>query len=168
MLLSVVKNDIKPKEKITKTTTFPCGKCKTCKYINTENQITNSRTGITSPVVAGTCKSSGVIYVARYKKHNLLYVGHTGEILATRFAKHRYDIKNRPKNSELAEHFHTGHNMAEDLNVTIVQKDLINTSERENIENCWMCKLQTRHETGLNIDCGPYVKEVYIIWSQLH
>ena len=69
-----VKNDIKPK-KITKTPTLPCGKCKTCKYINTEDHITNKRTGITSPVVAGTCKSSGVIYVARCKKHNLLYVG---------------------------------------------------------------------------------------------
>ena len=46
---------------------------------------------------------------------------------ATRFAKHRYDIKNRPKNSELAEHFHTGHNMEEDLDITIVQKDLSTT-----------------------------------------
>ena len=150
-----VKNDIKPKKKITKTPTLPCEKCKISKYINTENQITNSRTGITSPVVAGTCKSPGVIYVARCKKHNLLYVGHTGETLATRFAKHLYDIKNRPKNSELAEHFHSGHNMAEDLDVTIVQKDLSNTSEREHMENRWMCRLQTRHGTGLNIDWWP-------------
>ena len=95
-------------------------------------------------------------------------MGHTGQTLATRFVKHRYDIKNRPNNSELAEHFHTGHNMEEDLDITIVQKDLSSTSKREHMENRWMCKLQTRHGTGLNIDCGPYVKEVYNIWSQLY
>ena len=45
------------------------------------------------------------------------------------------------------------------------KKDIINFFH-EHMENRWMCKLQTRHGTGLNIDCGPYVKEVYNIWSQ--
>ena len=110
---------------------------------------------------------TNVIYVARCKKHQILYVGHTSETLATRFAKHQYDIKKRPNNSELAEHFYCDHDIEKDLDVTIVQTDLPNRLEREHMENRWMCKLQTCKGTGLNVDCGPYAKEVYNIWSQL-
>ena len=47
-----IKTDIKPFKKIAKTPTLPCQKCKTCKYINTEKEITNTKTGITSTVAA--------------------------------------------------------------------------------------------------------------------
>ena len=67
-------------------------------------------------------------------------------------------LNNGRNNSELAEHFHTGHNMEEDLDITIVQKDLSSTSKREHMENRWMCKLQTRHGTGLNISTVALIR----------
>ena len=47
-----------------------------------------------------------IIYAAQCSKHKVLYIGHTGEQLSERFSKHRYDIKNKPDNSELAKHFY--------------------------------------------------------------
>ena len=42
-------------------------------------------------------------------------------MLSERFYKHRYKIKNRRDNSELAKHFHEIHNLNDDINVTILQ-----------------------------------------------
>ena len=46
-----------------------------------------------------------------------------GEQHSERSSKHRYDIKNRPDNSELARHFHESHNLIDHLNVTILQNN---------------------------------------------
>ena len=70
------------------------------------------------------CKEREIIYAAQCSKHKVLYIGHTGEQLSERFFKHRYDIKNRPDNSELAKHFHESHNLDNDLNVTILQNNI--------------------------------------------
>ena len=49
----------------------------------------------------------------------MLCIGHTGEQLSECFSKHRCDIKNRPKNSELAKNFDESLNLNDDLNRTI-------------------------------------------------
>jgi len=97
--------------------THPCGKCKLCS--NIYNNVPLAKKFKFS---AGTCKSSNVIYGAWCKKHNQIYVGQTSETLATRFAKHRYDIKKRLSNSELAGHFHSTHDREKDLGVFIIQQ----------------------------------------------
>ena len=83
------------------------------------------------------------------KKCDLLYVGHTGNDLANRFGKHRFDIKKRPDNSELAEHFHTGHAL-EDMEITILESGITLDEERELLEEKWICRLQTLQPLGLN------------------
>ena len=50
----------------------------------------------------GSCKEREVIYAAQCSKHKVFYIGHTGEQFSERFFSDRYDIKNRPDNSELA------------------------------------------------------------------
>ena len=55
-----------------------------------------------------------------FQAQGLIYQN-AGEQLSERFSKDRYDIKNRPANSELAKHFHESQNLSDDLNVTIVQ-----------------------------------------------
>ena len=154
-----MRNDIikkAPRDNITK----PCGKCKLCPNIATLNsQI--SYNGLTKRLFGGgTCKTSNVIYAARCKIHDKLYVGHTGEALSTRFSKHRYDIGKRPNNSELAEHFHEDHSMS-DLEVTILESGFKSSAERQRAEDKWMCRLQTLSPAGLNKDCHGYAKEVY-------
>ena len=89
----------------------PCGKRKLCPQLNTAKLITNDKLNITEKIKGnGNCNKREMIYAAQCSKHKVLYIGHTGEQLSERFSKHRYDIKSRPDNSELAKHFHESHN----------------------------------------------------------
>ena len=159
----VVKNDIRRERKLAGAK--KCGKCKFCHTLSTKTEITNHLKNITVKLAcSGTCTSKGVIYAARCKIHNCIYVGHTGEELRTRFSKHRYDIKSRPSNSELAEHFHQNHT-EKDMEVYILQTDLWNFSEREFYEDKWICRLQT--QGALNTDLHQYAKDMYHMHSKV-
>ena len=93
--------------------------------MDTAKLITNDKLKITEKIEGtGNFKEREIIHAAQCSKHKVLYIGHTGEQLAERFSKHRYDIKNRPDNSELAKHFHESHNLNNDLNVTILQSNI--------------------------------------------
>ena len=46
----------------------------------------------------------------------VVYTGHKGEKLSEWFYKHRYYIKNRSENSELAKHVHINHGAIVNLN----------------------------------------------------
>ena len=50
-------------------------------------------------------------------------------------SKHRYDIRKRPENSELAEHFHLNHDPEKDMEVFILQTGLKTEAEREFFED---------------------------------
>ena len=100
------------------------------------------------------CSSESVIYAARCKKYDSIYVGHTGVALRSCFDWHRYDIKNRPGNSELAEHFHGKNHRKSDKEVSILQ-----TGDR-----C-ICRLQTRKDP--NTDINQYVKDIYGFYSKI-
>ena len=100
------------------------------------------------------------------KKHNLICVGQTGERLCDRFSKHRYDIKNRPDNSELAEHFHKNHSDG-DMEVLILQSGLEKSkAQREYFEDKWICRLQTLQPTGININTNQYAKDMYTCFGR--
>ena len=115
----------------------------------------------------GDCKSRNVIYAALCKKHNLIYVGQTGETLSDRFSKHRYDIKKRPENSKLAQHFHTNHDLDRDLGVTILERvNIVDESAREYFEERWICRLHTLQPHGLNQEVKGYAKEMYASYQQ--
>ena len=160
----VVKNDMNKEKK--PVGAKKCGKCKFCRILSTKTEITNQNKEITIKLAcSGTCTSKGIIYAARCKTHNCIYVGHTGEELQTRFSKHRYDIKSRPGNSELAEHFHRNHT-EEDMEVFILQTDLLDESEREFFEDKWICRLQT--QGALNTDLHQYAKDMYHIHSKVY
>ena len=64
--------------------------------------------------------ANGVIYDT---KHDLIYVGQTGNKLNERLNAHSSDIKLRPERSELDKHFH--HNRCDfdhDLQVSILER----------------------------------------------
>ena len=161
----IVRNDIQPAKK-KPTSTTECGSCIHCKHIRKNSTITNSKKDITIKLAdGGTCKTENLIYAARCKKHDLLCVGHTGKSLANRFGKHRSDIKNRPGNSELAEHFHSGHTL-DDLEVCILQSGIASPEERELLEEKWICRLQTLHPTGINKKIKHFAKDMYTSYKQ--
>ena len=141
-----------------------CNRCNTCKLLNTDNTITNIHANqITKNVITNvSCKVTNVIYAAKCKKHDLIYIGHTGEKLSERFSKHKYDVKKRPDNSELASHFHENHDFDRDLEISVLQ--IINTDAlpmRVHYEDRWICALQTLQPTGLNTEINSYAKEMY-------
>ena len=163
----LIKNDIMRAEK-KPTSTIPCGKCKLCKNysLSTAASITNEEKGIKVNIKHfGSCRSKEVIYAARCKKHNKIYVGHTGEQLNDRFSKHRYDIKKRRNNSELANHFHENHVDA-DMEVMILQTDVPSEAQREFLEDKWICRLQTLQPTGVNIETHQYAKDMYSCYGK--
>ena len=142
--------------------TSRCEHCKICPNIDTCTTITNSQNDIKFNIKdGGSCKTTGVIYAATCTKHNLIYIGHTGEKLSDRFSKHRYDIKQRPDNSELAAHFHQDHDISSDMRIQILQSGIRSLPEREFYEDKWICRLQTLQPTGMNMETHHYAREVY-------
>ena len=144
--------------------TMPCNsaRCKLCKNI-----LKKLPSSLNKLDTHEDCKSRNVIYAALCKKHNLIYVGQTGETLSDRFSKHRYDIRKRPENSELAQHFHFNHDLDKDLGVTILERvNIIDEDAREYFEERWICKLHTLQPHGLNQEVKGYAKEMYACYQQ--
>ena len=93
--------------------------------MNTAKLVTNDKLNITEKIKGtGHCKEREIIYAAQCSKHKVLYIGHTGEQLSERFSKDRYDVKNRPYNSELQNIFTKVIISNDDLNVTILQNNI--------------------------------------------
>ena len=167
----IIRNDVTSKEKSTYAT-LPCNQQKTCrkmcKLINTNGYIVNDQNERRMKLPAGgDCTSRNVIYAARCKIHNQIYIGHTGDQIKERFHKHRYDAKSRPDNSELAEHFSTAHNFDNDIDVTILKHDLPTKEEREYHEDRMICFLGTKNPTGINQSMKAYGREVYAFAQKL-
>jgi len=159
----VVHSDIRKGLRTSSSKTVPCGRCKLCSNIMDTLPVANTNLKISG----GDCKSRNVIYAAWCKKHHRIYVGQTGEKLSDRFAKHRYDIKKRPGNSELAEHFHNDHNIETDMGVVVLQqlKD-DNPHARIHFEDRWICRLQSLQPKGINLDVGGFAREMYSCYKR--
>ena len=99
------------------------------------------------------------------RSNGSIYVGHTGVPLRSRFDRHRYDIKKRPDNSELAEHFHGKDHRESDMEVFILQTGIADEKRREFLEDKWICRLQTLKD--LNTDFHQYAKDMYGLYSKI-
>ena len=75
--------------------------------------------------------------------------------------QHRYGIKSRAGNSELAKHFHESHNLDDDLNVTILQNNIKTAAARRYHEGKLIWKLET---VAPDTEIGDFVKE----WSNFY
>ena len=83
-----------------------------------------------------------------------------------RYGGHKYDIKHRPDNCDLAKHCSCKpHNTETDLEVCIIEHGIDNMDERKRVEDKYICKLQTLKGSGINKDLGSYAKEMYASWS---
>ena len=154
----VVKNDVQPPTKKAGPTE-PCGKCSICKMICTDDVLLNTKTGKEVKITAaGSCRTSDIVYAARCKVCDLIYVGETEKELKTRFCNHRYDSKSRPSNNDLSEHMHKyKHNFETEIEVVILKQGFKSTEERRYWEDKFMCQLETIG-TGLNKKSGKLRK----------
>ena len=102
------------------------------------------------------------MYAARCTICNLLYIGESKESLATRFNKHKYDAKKRPKNCDLPGHFQLkDHDFQKNLDVAILKSGFSSDSERKRYEDKMICELGTLFPDGLNREIGNYGNEMY-------
>ena len=111
-----------PTTKLSKKNT-PWNNCKsTCNLIFKGFTITSTKNGKSIKINAnGTCKSRDVVYVARCKISDLLYIGETCEELKTRCSKLKFDAHKRPNNCELPKHIsEMEHDFENDLAITIL------------------------------------------------
>ena len=89
--------------------------------MNQKETIINENNGAQIKVKpGGTCKLAGVIYAINCKKCKQIYIGHTGQTIAARWSKQKYDIVNRPEQNELTKHCCRDHNIERDLEVIIL------------------------------------------------
>ena len=171
----IVRSDIEPPQRI-EGPTQPCENCSICKLINTSDTLINKKTGKHLKITAGgNCRTSDLVYAARCKICDLIYVGETGKDLRTRFSQHRYDCKSRPDNNEFAEHIHCcNHNFETDIEVCILKQGFKSADERKYWEDKYMCALGTYDQsqsipekTGLNKKVGNYVNSMYKMHQDL-
>ena len=167
----IIKNDVQPPQK-KGGPTEPCGGCSICKLINNKEVLRNANSGQEVKVAAGgTCRTSDIVYAARCKVCDLIYVGETQKELGKRFCAHRYDSKSRPDNNDLTEHIRThGHNFETDIEVCILKQGFKSMDERRYWEDKYICMLGTYdkdQKTGLNKKVGNYVKSMYSMHKDL-
>ena len=137
-------------------------KCQVCKLLVKSESITNSKNDLTlKKKPGGTCRSTGVVYAMKCKKCHLLYIGHSEKDMRDRYGKHKYDIKSRPKQNELAAHFHKDHHIEDDLEIHILDYGIHHLGKRTRMEDRLICKLQTMSPHGMNELVGPYAREMY-------
>ena len=159
----LIRGDIRAANKVNKCTK-PCGKnCKICNALSSDLEISNpnAKRSKEKKLGFGTCDSKNLIYAVRCKKHKKLYIGQTGENLKDRMAKHRYDCKSRPNNSELSAHFHSRHDPEKDMEIHILQTGLSTVEERDHYEDRWICLLQTLQPSGINKDVHTFASSMY-------
>ena len=162
------KNDIRQNDRdCSKGNDKPC-KCQVCKLLVKSDSLTNPKNDLSvKKKYGGDCRSTGVIYAIHCKKCQLLYIGHTGDSMRERYGKHKYDIRKRPDNNELAAHCHEGHDVDQDLEIHILDYGIDHMEERKRREDKMICKLQTMGKNGLNELIGPYAKEMYASWTSV-
>ena len=101
----------------------------------------------------------------------MVYIGQTGEELKSRFNKHRYDAKKRPKNCELAKHVqsHPDYDFDKDIEVSILKIGFKNADERKREEDKLVCHLGSLVPTGINElqALGDYAREMYDIHQNI-
>ena len=85
--------------------------------------VVNQKNGLSVKNSPGChCKVTGIVYAIHCKKCKLLYTRETGETMFDRYSGHKYDIKKRPDNCDLAKHCRSSnHDLEKDLEITIIE-----------------------------------------------
>ena len=86
--------------------------------------VTYYKVNITEKIKGtGNCKEKEVIYAEQCSKQSFVYWTNRRTTVRA-LSKHRYNIKNKLENSELAKYFHQSHNTNGKLEVTILQNNI--------------------------------------------
>ena len=137
--------------------------CELCPSMSEKDKITNAQTKTSIFTQGGTCTSHHIIYAAECTRCNLIYIGSTTQLLNRRMNGHRHDAKERPKATELAEHFFKNPhcNFDTDIKITIIENiENATITQLERREDYWISKLSTRKPTGLNFKANSEVLSI--------
>ena len=119
--------------------------------MNRSGTIHNQLSGRSANIPIGSATDSNVIYAAKCKRHQLLYVGMTGGQLNNRFSGHRSDVTHHPNRCELPRHFKDhGCDFDKDLEVSVLEYVKGGSATRLLQEDKWIQRLNTMSPNGLN------------------
>lgn len=132
--------------------------------MNKTNIVENKLARRSSKVQGGSPKDRGVIYSAECLKHDLIYIGQTGDTLSNRFNRHRSDINCYPDRCELPKHFHNNDcSFDQDIKISVLEKVNGSESLRRFKEDKWILRLDTLHPNGMNV----HLSDLGIIYKSL-
>ena len=88
--------------------------------------------------------------------------------LDMRFCGHKYDIKRRPDNCDLAKHCRSSkHDLEKDLGITIIEHGIQHQDRQRGAEDKYICKLQTFQGSGIDKSMRSYGREIYTTWKAI-
>ena len=114
------------------------------KNMATSTHLTNERAQTTVKTAGGNVGDRRVVYAAKCRRCQLIYVGHTTISPNKRFNIHRSDIAKHPDRSELPKHFNRNVECQfnEDLEVHILQRNIGGSRALlEAAEDKWIIRL---------------------------
>ncbi|OCT95332.1 hypothetical protein XELAEV_18013020mg, partial [Xenopus laevis] len=133
--------------KTTKTGTFPCNRCETCKCILCKDAIPNTQK-VNTILDHYSCASSNVVYVisCTWCSTGGIYIGETGQKLCTRMCRHKINTKSC---DPVWQHFYRQNHSLQDMQVLILKGNFKTERERKIYEfKCMELK------QGLNLGSG--------------
>ena len=125
--------------------------------MNKTNIIINNKSKQQSGIDGGSPTNKGVIYAARCTKHDIIYIGQTGDPLNHRFNRHRSDTTLYPDRCELPKHFSNNTcDFNKDLEISILENVKGSAPSREYKEDQWIMRLDTCQPNGLNVHISDF------------
>lgn len=126
--------------------------CKHCENIISDKHVVSTSNGRTINISGNnTCQTRNVIYAITCPVCRSQYIGKTGRHLWERLADHKRDIKNRNRDSPVAEHFRDHDVQCADIFCTIIDNSPSDNNVRKRLEEAWIRIMNTMHPTGMNL-----------------
>mgnify|MGYP001796548552 CR=1 FL=1 len=128
------------------------------KNMSPTKTVTNKLSERSCKIQGGQHSDSNLIYSAECLKHNMIYVGQTGDTLSNRFNRHRSDINCYPERCELPRHFSKSSDCSfdDDLQISVLEKIKGPVSSRLYKEDIWITRLNTLNPMGLNSSTSEF------------
>lgn len=135
--------------------TYPCNKCNMCKFILKEKDFVHPTINYRfKSRFHASCEDENLIYLATCTRCSAFYIGMTSRKLKNRMYNHIYDIKRNNQQNALAKHISSFKDHIFEFRVlqliTKSKRGGNNKNHLESIELCWIFKLRTHIEPGLN------------------
>ena len=137
-------------KKKVKSGSYPCGKCRICRYMSKKTTITDNKGTTYQLRNRMDCNSTSIVYMIECTKCHLKYIGQTSNALKYRITQHISDINRKDRLKPVGLHFSNPTHSLKDFDVTGIMTSQDDVIIRLNWERAWIRLLDTLQPAGLN------------------